>query len=455
MRNNLLLFLILLLIQSSYIFAQTTQIDNNTKFWDSLKKHCGKAFAGEVKNAPDGDSFRGKKLVMHVRACEKNRVRIPFFVGEDRSRTWVLTKQNDRILLKHDHRHKDGKPDKITMYGGLSSNSGSAERQIFPADEETAKLIPAAISNVWWIDLTKEHFTYNLRRVGTDRFYSIQFDLTKEIETPEAPWGWKKIISLKLTNHKAQDRYPSFSPDGKKILFESDRGGNWDIFMMNSDGSDIRQITSNSSNERFPMFNKSGTHIVFTSNRSGDSEIYSMKVDGTEIKRLTNQKGVELFPAWSPDGKYVSFTSNLDLFLLDTKTLKTKKVASSSLRDVWMRWSSDGKMATFFSRRDTEDKDDEIYVMGFPNGQPKRITSRSGHDFCPSFSPDGKHLALAAVDEKSGRSINVIDLNGKIISRKGLGFERVTEPNWSPAGNKIVYIASKNRNYEIYVEDVR
>lgn len=441
------------LIQAFSLSAQTPK---NQAFWNSLQNICGKAFAGQIIHAPENDSFRGKKLVMHVRSCEENRIRIPFFVGEDKSRTWVLTKQEERILLKHDHRHKDGKPDEVTMYGGLSSNSGSATRQTFPADEETAKLIPAAASNVWWIDVDKTSFTYNLRRVGTDRFFSIKFDLTKEVAKPKAPWGWSDIIPLKLTNHKALDRYPSFSPDSKKILFESNRNGNWDIFVMNADGTNVRPITSNPSNERFPMFNKSGTHIVFTSDKSGDSEIYSMKLDGSELKRWTNQKGAENFPAWSPDGKYISFTSKLDLFLLDTSNFKIKKFASTELRDVWMRWSADGKMATFFSRRDTEDKDDEIYVMDFPNGKAKRITNRKGHDFCPSFSNDGKYLVVASVDEKLGRSINIIDLNGKIIARRGLGFGRVTEASFSPDGKQIVYIASgKDRNYEIYVEDVR
>ncbi len=190
MKRLSVIFLFTFLALMSDVSAQT---NNSTKFWNSLQNLCGKAFAGEVKNAPDGDSFRGKKLVMHVRSCEKDVIKIPFFVGKDRSRTWILTKVEGRILLKHDHRHKDGKPDKITMYGGVSSNSGSAERQVFPADEETAKMLPAAISNVWWIDLTKKHFTYNLRRVGTDRFFSIKFDLTKEIETPESPWGWKDV----------------------------------------------------------------------------------------------------------------------------------------------------------------------------------------------------------------------------------------------------------------------
>ena len=169
------------------------QTSQSAIFWTELEKLCGKAFEGTVANAPaDDTTFKDKKLVMHVRSCEKDRIRIPFFVGEDRSRTWVLTRRADRILLKHDHRHEDGTPDKTTMYGGWTTSGGTANRQMFPADQETADLIPAAAANVWWIDLTpNEFFSYNLRRMGTDRFFSIKFDLKKEIPAPPAPWGWK------------------------------------------------------------------------------------------------------------------------------------------------------------------------------------------------------------------------------------------------------------------------
>jgi len=166
-------------------------------FWKELGKLCDKAFAGTVavdtSNSPD---FAGKPMVMHVRSCEKNRIRIPFFVGEDRSRTWVLTKKDDRIQLKHDHRHEDGKPDKVTMYGGWTTNAGMATRQFFPADQETVKVVaapvgnaPSAAANIWWIDLIPgERYTYNLRRLGSDRLFSVKFDLTKEVKPPAAPW---------------------------------------------------------------------------------------------------------------------------------------------------------------------------------------------------------------------------------------------------------------------------
>ena len=78
------------------------------------------------------------------------------------------------------------------MYGGWTTSVGSPTRQMFPADQQTVDVIAAAASNVWWIDLIPgESFSYNLRRVGTDRYFSIKFDLKVQIKSPEAPWGWK------------------------------------------------------------------------------------------------------------------------------------------------------------------------------------------------------------------------------------------------------------------------
>ena len=127
---------------------------------------------------------------MHVRECSSSTMRIPFHVGDDRSRTWVLTRTGDGLRLKHDHRHADGTEDAITQYGGDTRGAGSGERQEFHADEHTAQLIPAARTNVWAMELAPgAHFAYSLRREGTDRHVRIEFDLRREIPAPPPPWG--------------------------------------------------------------------------------------------------------------------------------------------------------------------------------------------------------------------------------------------------------------------------
>ncbi|EGV43944.1 hypothetical protein BZARG_2342 [Bizionia argentinensis JUB59] len=160
-------------------------------FWNQLQAHCGNSYEGEITaGSVPGDGFTGEKLVMHVRACDINDIRIPFFVGENKSRTWVLHLNDDKIIsLKHDHRNPDGSEEEITQYGGTSSNTGLSNLQMFPADAHTAQIIAAASTNIWWFTIDETSFTYNLRRIGSDRLFSVSFDLTKTIKTPEAPWG--------------------------------------------------------------------------------------------------------------------------------------------------------------------------------------------------------------------------------------------------------------------------
>ncbi len=162
------------------------------QFWSKLEKHCGKSYEGTITaGGREGDGFTGQKLVMQVLDCKTGVIKVPFYVGENKSRTWILTKQDDRLKLKHDHRHKDGSADSITFYGGTSTNAGSAGMQIFPADEETCSLIPYACGNVWWMTIDDKVFTYNLRRIGSDWVFTVSFNLEKPVVFNEKPWGWK------------------------------------------------------------------------------------------------------------------------------------------------------------------------------------------------------------------------------------------------------------------------
>jgi hypothetical protein len=162
------------------------------QFWQQLSALCGKAFEGRIveSTSTTDATFAGKTLTMHVRACSENEIKIPFHVGENRSRTWVITRTPSGLRLKHDHRHEDGSEDKITQYGGDTASSGSADRQDFPADTFTADLIPAAKTNIWSVFVTPgKIFGYGLRREAEGRRFRVDFDLTKPVAVPPAPWG--------------------------------------------------------------------------------------------------------------------------------------------------------------------------------------------------------------------------------------------------------------------------
>ncbi len=147
-----------------------------TAFFESLRGLCGASFEGKSVFPTDPqDAFFGKPLVARFASCTAAEVRVPFQVGDDRSRTWVFTRTPAGIQLKHDHRHADGTPDAITDYGGLADALGSALRQAFKADAHTATMIPAAATNVWTISVATDGatLTYSLTRDGKPRFEAL------------------------------------------------------------------------------------------------------------------------------------------------------------------------------------------------------------------------------------------------------------------------------------------
>lgn len=155
---------------------------------------CGKAFAGRVvSDDPRDKDMAGAALVMHVRSCDGDKIAIPFHVGQDRSRTWRITRTAEGLRLKHDHRHEDGKPDAVTMYGGDSRAPGTPARQDFPADAETKALfrankLDAAIANVWSLEVEPgKLFVYELNR--ENRHFRVEFDLTTPVPAPPPAWG--------------------------------------------------------------------------------------------------------------------------------------------------------------------------------------------------------------------------------------------------------------------------
>ncbi|MCL1063264.1 hypothetical protein MK852_14220 [Shewanella benthica] len=186
--------LALLLTTTSLIalpaLATTSEQD---AFFDSIAAHCGKAFEGTVTAGNSADSaFSEKKLIMHVRECTDTELKVPFHVGDDHSRTWVITKTQYGLHLAHDHRHKDGSEDKVTMYGGMTADMGSATEQSFPVDAYSINNfrengLNVSITNVWHMFIKPQEFTYRLTR--EERDFRVDFDLTKPVALPPAPWG--------------------------------------------------------------------------------------------------------------------------------------------------------------------------------------------------------------------------------------------------------------------------
>jgi len=156
-------------------------------FMANLNALCGQRFVGRVVSTDAADAnFARSRLVMHVRDCSADEVRIPFHVGEDKSRTWVVSRNEaGGLTLKHDHRDPEGRPDGFHWYGGDTASAGTAERQEFPVDEFSKELFiagdaPVSTTNVWAVEVHPgTTFAYELRRAN--RHFRVEFDLTRPV----------------------------------------------------------------------------------------------------------------------------------------------------------------------------------------------------------------------------------------------------------------------------------
>ncbi|ALO45280.1 alkyl/aryl-sulfatase [Pseudohongiella spirulinae] len=201
-------------------------------FMANIAQYCGQSFSGRIvaNNPPvDDDPFEGQSLVMQVRECTANEIRIPFHVGNDHSRTWILTRTDDGLRLKHDHRHEDGSDDAVTMYGGDTEDVGTAMRQEFPVDQFSIDMfthegLMVSLTNVWAMEIHPgRHFYYELARRDSDRLFRVEFDLGQPVSAPPPPWGRPNTASDATTRqHTALRASLPFEDD--RDFAESQRG---------------------------------------------------------------------------------------------------------------------------------------------------------------------------------------------------------------------------------------
>ena len=195
---------------------------------------------------------------------------------------------------------------------------------------------------------------------------------------PVSGGDWVVGAIRRLTDHSADNYSPSWSPDGRHLAFVSYRDGNWDIYVIGSDGSNLRNLTHDSAWDFSPSWSPDGRYIAFSSWRDGVPEIYVMGSDGSNLRNLTNHRDADLEPSWSPDGRRLAFVSDRD--------------GSSDIS----------------SNRDV---DAEIYVMDSDGSNIRRLTHNSAWDGGPSWSPDGRHLAFVS-DRDGNAEIYVMDSDG-------------------------------------------
>ena len=272
---------------------------------------------------------------------------------------------------------------------------------------------------------------------------------TREVFVMNADGGSR----TNLTNNKeGDDTQPSWSNDGKKIVFASNRDGNEEIYVMNSDGTDQRNLTNNPANDIMPKLSPDGSRLAFVSDRDGNREIYVMNSDGTEQTRLTDNPNTDkynrcddIYPSWSPDGERIVYASRTQFTLLGIHVMNNDgtgkmRLTRNPANNTTPELSPDGKRVAFVSwykakgpliRLPMQEIGPDIYTINIDGSGLNKLTNTKVHESSPTWSPDGKHIAYRVYSE--GGNIYVMNSDGsKKRNITNMNFNGGSSPSWSP-----------------------
>jgi Tol biopolymer transport system component len=247
-----------------------------------------------------------------------------------------------------------------------------------------------------------------------------------------------------LVATRAFEHSPAFSPDGTRLAFVRESGGNAEIYVANADGSQPRRLTTSPGADYNPAWSPDGTRIAFASNRGGLFKIYVMRADGGGVRLVAPRRssgGGSYTPAWSPDGRRLAFSSsattpnNAEIYIVhpDGSGLRrlthTKGDAETLGDDSWPTWSPDGKRIAFSSNRTG---DGELWIMNADGGAQRRLAGLPHRDdWAPAWSPDGTRIAFHSLDAVGRTQLYTVRPDGGGLTRLGVSGQ---DASWLPAG---------------------
>jgi Tol biopolymer transport system component len=241
----------------------------------------------------------------------------------------------------------------------------------------------------------------------------------------------------------------------EKIAFETLRDGNFEIYVMNADGSNPVNLTNSAGDDLDPAFSPDGSRIAFTSSRDGNFEIYVMNADGTNQTRLTMKTAAgEGEVAWSPDGKKLAFTSgrdgNNEIYVMNADGTNQVNLTNNAAQDQEAAFSPDGSRIAFHSFRTGDGA--EIFVMNANGTNPVNLTNTIGNDTEPVWHPSGNKIAFRAL--RNG-TIDIYLMNpdgsGQLDITPNTPSSFESQPVYNHDGTKLAFRSNRDGNNEVYV----
>ncbi|HKZ01674.1 MAG TPA: Calx-beta domain-containing protein, partial [Pyrinomonadaceae bacterium] len=233
-----------------------------------------------------------------------------------------------------------------------------------------------------------------------------------------------------------------------KIAFASDRDGNFEIYLMDSDGGGQIRLTEHSAEDYSPAWSPEGTRLAFVSTRDGNAEIYLMNIDGTGQTRLTNNSAADLSPVWTPDGSQIAFVTNRDgndeIYLMNADGSNQTNLTQNPADDISIAFSLTGTIA--FSS-DREDSQFDIYVMR-AGTEVIRLTAAEGDDITPAWS---EQRICFQTNRDDNDEVYTMAFDGSNQTRLTNNQELDVDPGQSSDGAKISFASARDGNLEIYL----
>ena len=236
-----------------------------------------------------------------------------------------------------------------------------------------------------------------------------------------------------------------------RIVFTSNRSGNFDIWVMNADGSGLQQLTTTRGGDRIPAWSPDGSKIVFMK-ASFNPDLYVMNANGTNVLRLTDAVDEDCCPDWSPDGSKIVFHSRranqqFDIYVMNADGSNERVLASHPGYDGTATWSHDGSKIVF---RTTRFNGNDIAVMNADGSNVRRITTGGRLNRVPQWSPVDDRILFAS-NRTGNDEIYVVNADGSGLRQLTFSPAREDEPEWSPDGRKILFSSTRDGNEELYV----
>lgn len=237
-----------------------------------------------------------------------------------------------------------------------------------------------------------------------------------------------------------------------QIVFYTDRDGNQEIYLMNTDGTGQTNLTGHGASDFHPAVSSDGSKIAFVSDRDGNDEIHIMNADGSGVSQITFTSGeTNSQPTWSPSGDRIAFTrftgaQNFEVFVIDTSGTGETNLTNHSANDGQPDWSPDGSTILFVS---TRDGDEEIFRMDTDGNGVTQITTNSLSDLSPAWSPDGSRIAFQN-DSLQSTDIYIMNADGSGITVLNADLAADDLPDWSPDGSQLVYQSDSSGDLEIW-----